>query len=116
MSYRSRGLDDALQLARQALAIIEPEAITTDSTYGSLRELWLSFGEQEGVHLTEEQEHLLNTLVLTYLEGQSGQGVNEMSRRESPVLSTDNNKEDDVPLWQQYKDARLQADALLKGL
>ncbi|KAG1175303.1 hypothetical protein G6F36_011119 [Rhizopus arrhizus] len=115
-SYRSRGLEDALRLAHQAHAIIGPDAISNDSTYESLRELWLRFGEQDNSNkLTDDQANLLNTLVMTYLEGQSGQSGEDVNKAESLVF--DASKEcDDRPLWERYKQISYQAEQLLKEI
>ncbi|KAG1472145.1 hypothetical protein G6F56_001715 [Rhizopus delemar] len=114
VSYRSRGLEDALRIAHQAHAIIGPDAISNDSTYESLRELWLNFGEQDNTDkLTDTQTDLLNTLVMTYLEGQSGQSIDPMDRTPFPGLNI-NEKSKEFPLWVQYKQAYDEAETLLK--
>ncbi|KAI9279578.1 hypothetical protein BY458DRAFT_502232 [Sporodiniella umbellata] len=103
ISYRSRGLEDALRIAHQAHAMIGPDAISTDDTYASMRELWLSFGEQgNNDKLTSIQTDLLNTLVMTYLEGQSGQSVDPMDKTEVPNADIDEKPEEMSP-WMYYK-------------
>lgn len=89
--------------------------------YHSLGELWLSFTEQQQVPLTDSQANLLNTLVLTYLEGQSGGGVSGVqSRSESPVQGMDVDMDDSeaaaTPLWQKYHELCSASESLLKTL
>ena len=62
-------------------------------------ELWLTFTEQEGVSLNDTQANLLNTLVLTYLEGQSTDGTIQ-SRSQSPVPELQD--QDTQPLHLRY--------------
>lgn len=106
-------------MAYQAQTIIGPDKVQTDSVYHSLGELWLTFTEQQHVPLTEPQANLLNTLVLTYLEGQSGGGVSGVqSRSESPVQEMDVDIDDNetVPLWQKYQQLCSASELLLKTL
>jgi hypothetical protein len=126
-SYRSRGLEDAIRIAYQAQTIIGPDNIAQDSIYQSLRQSWLSFAEEQdvGSKLTEGQVELLNTLIVTYLEGQSGGGVSGLqSRSESPMhVMTDDEDEDEndlqvgnMALWQKYKQICSDSSRLLETL
>lgn len=116
-SYRTRGLEDALRIAHQAQTVIGPDKLQNDEVYISLGEKWLTFTEQEGVTLTSSQEDLLNTLVMTYLEGQSGSISNVHSRSGSPARRMDVDDEDDevsdIPLWQKYQQVCLESEKLL---
>lgn len=76
----------------------------------------MRFGEQDNSNkLTDDQANLLNTLVMTYLEGQSGQSGEDVNKAESLVF--DASKEcDDRPLWERYKQISYQAEQLLKEI
>ncbi|KAI7896243.1 uncharacterized protein EV154DRAFT_412048 [Mucor mucedo] len=118
-SYRTRGLEDAIRIAYQAQTIIGPDNIQTDQIYQSLGELWLTFTEQQNVgsSLTDTQVELLNTLVMTYLEGQGGGSIGIPSRGESPVdNSVDDEKDNDLPLWQKYQQVCSQSEHVLTTL
>lgn len=114
-SYRTRGLEDAIRIAYQAQTIIGPDNIQNDQIYQSLGELWLSFTEQQIVgSLTDTQVELLNTLVMTYLEGQGGGSVGIPSRSESPVKQSDDDERDHhLPLWQKYQQVCSRSEQLL---
>lgn len=125
-SYRSRGLEDAIRIAYQALTIIGPDNIAKDSIYQSMGQLWFSFTEEQNVgsKLTDGQVELLNTLIVTYFEGPSGGGVSGLqSRSESPmhVISDDDEDQNDlkagnIPLWQKYKQICSDSSQLLETL
>lgn len=92
-----------------------------DSVYISLGELWLSFTEQPGIgsSLTNTHVELLNTLVMIYLEGQSGiNSTGTRSRSDSPSQVSDNEEEEseEVPLWQKYQTLCTQSQQLLQSL
>lgn len=52
--------------------IIGPENLADDALYSELRDKWLTFSESQGSSLEETQAELLNALMISYLEGQSG--------------------------------------------
>lgn len=126
-SYRSRGLEDAIRIAYQAQTIIGPDNIAQDTLYPSLGQLWLSFTEEQAVgsELTDDQVELLNTLIVIYLDGQSGGwDSGPQSRTESPVhVMTDDEASDsnglkpgNAPLWQKYKQVCLESSQILTAL
>jgi hypothetical protein len=99
-AYRTRGLEDAIHLAYNAQTVIGPENVSTDSDYMAMGQLWLSFTEEREVtNLNNLQSDLLNRLVMTYLEGQSG-GTGNHSRVGSPSQQEELSQ---LPLWEQYK-------------
>lgn len=52
--------------------IIGPENLADDALYSELRDKWLSFSESQGSGLEDTQAELLNNLMISYLEGQTG--------------------------------------------
>ncbi|KAG2232185.1 hypothetical protein INT48_004113 [Thamnidium elegans] len=120
-SYRTRGLEDAIRIAYQAQTVIGPDNMTDDSEYHSLGSLWLSFAEQPGISssLTNTHVELLNTLIMIYLEGQSGgSSAGIRSRSDSPAQLSDNEEDDDknLPLWQKYQLLCSESQQLLQSL
>lgn len=62
-AYRSRGLEDAIRVAQQALTLISPDNVLTDPFLARLREQWLQLTES----LEGPQSELMNKLVMIYL-------------------------------------------------
>jgi hypothetical protein len=112
-AYRTRGLEDAIHLAYNAQTVIGPENVSTDSDYMAMGQLWLSFTEEREVtSLNNLQSDLLNRLVMTYLEGQSG-GTGNHSRVGSPSQQEELSQ---LPLWEQYKLVCERSQTLLNEL
>ncbi|KAI9255953.1 hypothetical protein EDC94DRAFT_523834 [Helicostylum pulchrum] len=120
-SYRTRGLEDAIRIAYQAQTVIGPDKMTNDSEYHLLGSLWLSFSEQPGISasLTNTHVELLNTLIMIYLEGQSGgSSAGIRSRSDSPAQLSDDEEDGDenLPLWQKYQLFCSESQQLLQSL
>ncbi|RUS23055.1 hypothetical protein BC937DRAFT_93010, partial [Endogone sp. FLAS-F59071] len=67
VAYRSRGLEDAIRIAQQALTLVGPENVLTDPFLVRLREQWLQLTESLTESLEGPQSELLNKLVMIYL-------------------------------------------------
>lgn len=95
--------------------------MTNDNVYHSLGSLWLSFSEQPGISasLTNTHVELLNTLIMIYLEGQSGgSSAGIRSRSDSPVQLSDDEEDGDknLPLWRKYQLLCSESQQLLQSL
>ncbi|KAI8968030.1 hypothetical protein BDF20DRAFT_926948 [Mycotypha africana] len=127
---RTIGLQDAIKIAQQAQMIIGPDYIQEDPLYQTFKEVWLSFTENPNVMaegtLTSQQAELLNSLFMIYLEGHVG-GIDysarssaTVSRCTSPVSSEhtdfDSQTDNELPIWQRYKEACEEANQLLSSL
>lgn len=126
ISYRTRGLEDAIKLAYHAQTIIGPDNIQNDPVYQSLGETWLSFTEQQessgSPSLTGKEAELLNTLILIYLEGQVERREHVQIRNE--LVPTEDNSDEDgddssihevekLPLWERYKRACIECEYMV---
>ncbi|KAG2219682.1 hypothetical protein INT45_001854 [Circinella minor] len=102
-AYRTRGLKDAIQVARYAQTIIGPEKLASDPTFGEMREEWLRYSELQGANLKGSQADLLNELIMAYLETESAM-TNEphgSNLTASPIFI-----QDDLELvWEKYQRA-----------
>ncbi|KAI9491443.1 hypothetical protein BDB00DRAFT_789575 [Zychaea mexicana] len=78
-AYRTRGLEEALQIARQAQTIIGPDKFANDVLFSEMREEWLKYSEVQGAELEGSQAELLNELIMAYLEADSADAANESS-------------------------------------
>ncbi|KAI9483838.1 MAG: hypothetical protein EXX96DRAFT_594419 [Benjaminiella poitrasii] len=112
-AYTNRGLEEAIRIAYQAQTIIGPDNISEDSLYQSLGQLWFSLTEKR-TDLTESQGDLLNTLIMVHLEGQSN-GIHTGSRSDSPTPEQEED-EDDIIVWQKYRQLCIESDMLLDSL
>ncbi|KAI9007029.1 hypothetical protein CLU79DRAFT_778953 [Phycomyces nitens] len=111
-SYRTRGLEDALWIAHQAHTIIGPELLGIDPVFGQLGEIWFGLtdeiGEQPSTGLTAVQAELLNTLMMTYLDGQTGY-VKE------PEVTAEEDS-DGVAVWEMYRQGYRDANQVLEQI
>lgn len=110
-----------MRIAYQAQTVIGPDKLQKDQVYSSLGEKWLTFTEQSNVTLTQCQAELLNTLVMTYLEGQSSGAISNVhSRSESPAQLSDDEDDNegvsDIPLWQKYQQVCSESEHILAAL
>ncbi|KAI8382300.1 hypothetical protein BD560DRAFT_323363 [Blakeslea trispora] len=101
-AYRFSGLQDGVRVAQQAQSMMGPDT-EQEEVYQSLQNQWLSFTDQIKDELTEEEANLLNTLIMTWIEGGS-----ENEKIDSvPVISSD------LPLWQKYQQLRETSELIL---
>ncbi|KAG0166841.1 hypothetical protein DFQ30_006655 [Apophysomyces sp. BC1015] len=107
-AYRIRGLEDAINVVHGAHAIIGPETISNDSTFNEMRELWL--GLLQDTSFSDEQQVLLNTLVMTFLEDQrtNNDQCSTDDYAEFGIHNVDNAKS--MLIWKQYREARTDAE------
>ncbi|KAI7860873.1 hypothetical protein BDC45DRAFT_7651 [Circinella umbellata] len=102
-AYRTRGLKDAIQVARYAQTIIGPEKLASDPTFGEMREGWLRYSELQGANLEGSQADLLNELIMAYLEAES---VTTNEPPGSDLAATCTFIQDDPePVWEKYQRA-----------
>ncbi|KAF7721378.1 hypothetical protein EC973_004822, partial [Apophysomyces ossiformis] len=107
-AYRTRALEEAIKVAHCAHAIIGPDKISTDTAFNRMRESWLEL--LEDTSFSDEQQQLLNTLVMTFLEDQD---ANNEPYPEVSMTNSSLSGEDAVlikPLWWRYRDARAKAE------
>ena len=108
-AYRTRGLKDAIQVARYAQTIIGPEKLANDTSFGEMREEWLSYSELQGANLEGSQAELLNELIMAYLEAESVM-TNESSANDMDLSSTVI-QDGPEPIWEKYQRALEHATA-----
>ena len=108
-AYRTRGLKDAIQVARYAQTIIGPEKLASDTSFGEMREEWLRYSELQGADLEGSQAELLNELIMAYLETESVM-INEPSANDLAV-SAAFIQDGPEPIWEKYQRALQHATA-----
>ncbi|KAI9274695.1 hypothetical protein BDA99DRAFT_498260 [Phascolomyces articulosus] len=106
-AYRTRGLEEAIQIARYAQTIIGPEKLASDRLFGEMREEWLKYSEIQGANLEGPQVGLLNELIMAYLEAESVVS-NDPSLTYlgmDPALIKGDGTTNESPLWERYQRA-----------
>ncbi|KAI8328692.1 hypothetical protein EDC96DRAFT_452724 [Choanephora cucurbitarum] len=103
-AYRMRGLEDGLRIAQQAQSMIADSTSTEgDVVHQQLQNRWLSFTDEIEGELSEQEANLLNTMIMTWFEGQS---TEERVVGSKPLTL-------DMPLWQKYQQLRDTSESML---
>ncbi|KAL0084122.1 ubiquitin carboxyl-terminal hydrolase-domain-containing protein [Phycomyces blakesleeanus] len=121
VSYRTRGLEDALWIAHQAHTVIGPERLGTDPVFGQLGEIWYSLtdeieNEQPSAGLTTVQAELLNSLMMAYLDGQTcliNDPEDEREKEEEKDGHTTDKEQAELPIWKMYEQGHRAATKVL---